>query len=197
MTMLRALGSAEIETGVTTLTPSQGILFAAALYLILERGRPVSRARLASILWPLVAEEGRAHRLRQTILRLKKVGFVVTADRNTLQCSRARSTATCGSLEPMRMALAFTTSGVLARVQPDIFRSLSGLGGRSARRDERGCDEAARDRDEQSEDKRRLADLRPLREAMPQARSIQRISRAGTSRSQRNAGGQDAGNPNT
>jgi len=89
MTVLRALGSAEIETGVTTLTPSQGILFAAALYLILERGRPVSRARLASILWPLVAEEDRAHRLRQTILRLKKVGLVVTADRNTLQCSRS------------------------------------------------------------------------------------------------------------
>jgi DNA-binding SARP family transcriptional activator/tetratricopeptide (TPR) repeat protein len=89
MTVLRALGSAEIETGVTALTPSQGILFAAALYLILERGRPVSRARLASILWPLVAEEDRAHRLRQTILRLKKVGFVVTADRNTLQCSQS------------------------------------------------------------------------------------------------------------
>ena len=89
MTMLRALGSAEIETGGTTLTPSQGILFAAALYLTLERGRPVSRARLSSILWPLVAEEDRAHRLRQTILRLKKVGFVVTADRNTLQCPQS------------------------------------------------------------------------------------------------------------
>jgi DNA-binding SARP family transcriptional activator/tetratricopeptide (TPR) repeat protein len=87
--MLRALGSAEIETGVTTLTPSQGILFAAALYLTLERGRPVSRARIASILWPLVGEEDRAHRLRQTILRLKKVGLVVTADRNTLQCSHS------------------------------------------------------------------------------------------------------------
>ena len=89
MTVLRALGRTEIETGEMTLTPSQGILFAAALYLILERGRPVSRTRLASILWPLVAEEDRAHRLRQTILRLKKVGLPVTADRNGLQCSQS------------------------------------------------------------------------------------------------------------
>jgi DNA-binding SARP family transcriptional activator/tetratricopeptide (TPR) repeat protein len=87
MIVLRALGNAEIETGVATLTPSQEIVFAAALYLILERGRSVSRQRLASLLWPHVAEKARAHRLRQTILQLKKVGFVVTADRNTLQCS--------------------------------------------------------------------------------------------------------------
>lgn len=71
MIVLRALGTAEIDTGVTTLTPSQEIVFAAALYLILERGKRVSRARLASLLWPRVAEKARAHRLRQTILQLK------------------------------------------------------------------------------------------------------------------------------
>src|SRR5450756_415699 len=86
MIVLRALGNAEIDTGVATLTPSQEMVFAAALYLILERGKSVSRKRLASLLWPRVAEKARAHRLRQTILQLKKVGFVVTADRNTLQC---------------------------------------------------------------------------------------------------------------
>jgi tetratricopeptide (TPR) repeat protein len=63
-------------------------VFAAALYLILERGKSVSRQHLASLLWPQVAEKARSHRLRQTILQLKKVGFVVTADRNNLQCSR-------------------------------------------------------------------------------------------------------------
>jgi DNA-binding SARP family transcriptional activator/tetratricopeptide (TPR) repeat protein len=63
------------------------MVFAAALYLILERGKSVSRKLLASLLWPLVAEKARAHRLRQTILQLKKVGFIVTADRNNLQCS--------------------------------------------------------------------------------------------------------------
>jgi DNA-binding SARP family transcriptional activator len=93
MIVLRALGSAEIETGVTTLTPSQEIVFAAALYLVLERGKRVSRARLASLLWPRVAEKARAHRLRQTILQLKKVGVAVRADRNTvhLEKEEARS----------------------------------------------------------------------------------------------------------
>ncbi|MDB4870872.1 MAG: hypothetical protein JWL97_1876, partial [Gemmatimonadales bacterium] len=52
MIVLRALGTAEIDTGVATLTPSQEIVFAAALYLITERGKRVSRARLALLLWP-------------------------------------------------------------------------------------------------------------------------------------------------
>jgi len=87
MIFLRALGTAEIDTGVVTLTPSQEIVFAAALYLTLERGNRVSRKRLASLLWPRVPEIARAHRLRQTLLQLKKVGFIVRADRNILQCS--------------------------------------------------------------------------------------------------------------
>ena len=88
MIVLRALGTAEIDTGVTTLTPSQEIVFAAALYLILERGKRVSRTRLASLLWPQVPEKARAHRLRQTILQLKKMGVMVRADRDSLQLSQ-------------------------------------------------------------------------------------------------------------
>jgi DNA-binding SARP family transcriptional activator/tetratricopeptide (TPR) repeat protein len=87
MIVLRALGTAEIDTGVTTLTPSQEVVFAAALYLILERGKRVSRARLASLLWPRVPEKARAHRLRQTVLQLKKLGVMVRADRDNLQLS--------------------------------------------------------------------------------------------------------------
>src|ERR1700716_4249534 len=87
MIVLRALGTAEIDTGSTTLTPSQEVVFAAAVYLILERGKRVSRARLASLLWPRVAEKARAHRLRQTILQLKKLGIMVSADRDNLQLS--------------------------------------------------------------------------------------------------------------
>src|SRR3982074_309197 len=88
MIVLRALGTAEIDTGVTTLTPSQEIVFAAALYLILERGKRVSRARLASLLWPRVPEKARTHRLRQTILQLKKLGIMVRADRDNMQVSQ-------------------------------------------------------------------------------------------------------------
>jgi DNA-binding SARP family transcriptional activator/tetratricopeptide (TPR) repeat protein len=85
--VLRALGKAEIETDSATLTPSQEVVFAAALYLILENGKHVRRTRLASLLWPQVPDQARSHRLRQTILQLKKLGIVVTADRDTLRLS--------------------------------------------------------------------------------------------------------------
>src|SRR6202022_2534610 len=89
MIVLRALRGGENDTGVTTLTPSQEIVFAAALYLILERGKRGSRMRLASLLWARVAEKARAHRLRQTILQLKKLGIMVRADRDNLQLSES------------------------------------------------------------------------------------------------------------
>ncbi len=85
MIALRALGKAEIETSLTTITPSQEIVFAAALYLILERGQRVSRTRLTLLLWPRAAEKVGAHRLRQTILQLKKLGIFVQADRDNVQ----------------------------------------------------------------------------------------------------------------
>lgn len=84
MIVLRALGTAEIETGLTTLTPSQEIVFAAALYIVLERGKRLSRERLAALLWPRVTDRLRAHRLRQTIFQLKKFGFVVRASREAI-----------------------------------------------------------------------------------------------------------------
>jgi DNA-binding SARP family transcriptional activator/tetratricopeptide (TPR) repeat protein len=87
MIELRSLGNAEIDTGASTLSPSQEIVFGAALYLILERGNRISRNELASLLWPAVPEKARAHRLRQTILQLKKLGVAVRADRDNLSLS--------------------------------------------------------------------------------------------------------------
>ncbi|HJP59056.1 MAG TPA: AAA family ATPase, partial [Gemmatimonadaceae bacterium] len=85
MIELRALGAAEIQTATTTLTPSQTVVFAVALYLILENDKLVSRERLASIIWPSADDTLRAHRLRQTILQLKKLGLQVTANRHQLR----------------------------------------------------------------------------------------------------------------
>src|SRR5687768_4618622 len=82
MLELRALGNAEIQTDVAILTPSQEIVFASALYLVLERERRVSRSSLAELIWPSVDPSARAHRLRQTLLQLKKLGFPVSADRD-------------------------------------------------------------------------------------------------------------------
>jgi len=127
MIVLRALGNAEIETAVTTLTPSQEIVFAAALYLVLERGKRVSRSRLASLLWPRVPEKARAHRLRQTILQLKKLGVTVQADRDSLQLSQhqARSDTDTPSLANVNLSTGFGSVEFLAGYAPrcsDAFR---------------------------------------------------------------------------
>jgi DNA-binding SARP family transcriptional activator len=105
MIVLRALGNAEIETAVTTLTPSQEIVFAAGLYLVLERGKRVGRARLASLLWPRVPEKARAHRLRQTILQLKKLGVTIRADRNTLHLDKTAARSDLDDLSERDLAL--------------------------------------------------------------------------------------------
>ena len=88
MIELRSLGTAEIRTGTATLTPSQEVVFAAALYLVLEIGRPLSRSHLALLLWPGVPESARAHRMRQTLLQLKKLGLLIESDRDKLELSR-------------------------------------------------------------------------------------------------------------
>src|SRR5947209_4155634 len=85
MIELRALGSAEIHTDSTTITPSQEIVFAAALYMIMERGKKISRSRLASLLWPRVAQKDQTHRFRQTVYQLKKLGVQLRSDRNVVE----------------------------------------------------------------------------------------------------------------
>lgn len=84
MLQLRALGTAEIATTMTTLTPSQEIVFASALYLVIARERSTPRSQLAELLWPNVQPSVRSHRLRQTLLQLKKLGFPVIADRDRI-----------------------------------------------------------------------------------------------------------------
>ena len=85
MIRLQILGSAEIRTACAAITPSQEIAFAAGLYLLLERARPVSRAKLAGLLWPRAECSVRSHRLRQTLLQLKKTGFGLAATRDTVR----------------------------------------------------------------------------------------------------------------
>lgn len=74
----RVLGDASITTSVTTIEPNAEILFAAALYLVLERKEPVSRRAIQALLWPDESSTVSAHRLRQTLLKLKKLGVPVT-----------------------------------------------------------------------------------------------------------------------
>jgi DNA-binding SARP family transcriptional activator/tetratricopeptide (TPR) repeat protein len=75
---LRALGDASITTARTSIQPSAEIVFAAALYLVLERKHPVSRRALQGLLWPEATDRIAAHRLRQTLLKLRQLGFTIS-----------------------------------------------------------------------------------------------------------------------
>jgi DNA-binding SARP family transcriptional activator len=88
MIELRSLGTAEIRTPSAALTPAQEIAFAAALYLTVERGKPLSRAKLMSLLWPDIEPSAQGHRLRQTIYQLKALGVVPRSDRQVLMLPR-------------------------------------------------------------------------------------------------------------
>jgi len=73
----RVLGDASITTGVATIEPTAEILFAATLYLILERNRSTSRRTVQALLWPDASARVAAHRMRQTLLKLRQVGVPI------------------------------------------------------------------------------------------------------------------------
>jgi DNA-binding SARP family transcriptional activator len=74
---LLALGDARIETPAAVIEPSAELAFATALYFLLERKEPVSRRALERLLWPDVAATTASHRLRQTLLKLRRLGLSV------------------------------------------------------------------------------------------------------------------------
>ena len=77
MLRLKSLGDALIEADEARLTPSAESVFAAALYLIVEAGRPVGREELTRLLWPGVSEARAQHGLRQALYRLKTLGATI------------------------------------------------------------------------------------------------------------------------
>lgn len=76
---LWALGDSRIESDGVLLEPTSLVAFTAALYLLLERSEPVARKTLEALLWPDVKASTASHRLRQTLLKLKSLGFPVEA----------------------------------------------------------------------------------------------------------------------
>ena len=77
MVTLRALGESVIEIGEVRIGPDAEIIFALLTYLIIERGRPISRGELLEMFWP-GQEDGKAgHCLRQAIYKLRRMGVPV------------------------------------------------------------------------------------------------------------------------
>ena len=77
---LEALGSPRVWVDSTEIDPSAELVFAVALFMLLERDSAISRQRLQSLLWPGLADSISAHRLRQTLFKLRKLGYPVRAD---------------------------------------------------------------------------------------------------------------------
>lgn len=76
---LFVLGDARIETPRGEIEPNAQLVFAAGLYLILERRKPVARRELENLLWPQVAPAVASHRMRQTLLKLKRNGLPIVS----------------------------------------------------------------------------------------------------------------------
>ncbi len=80
MIRLRSLGQCVVETERARIVPDAGVLFAVALYLLMERHRPVCREELEQLLWPITDERKRGHSLRQAVYRLKGVGLLTASE---------------------------------------------------------------------------------------------------------------------
>ena len=77
---LEALGSPRVFVGSTEINPSAELVFAVALFTLLERNSAVSRQRLQALLWPGSPDSISAHRLRQTLFKLRKIGYPIEPD---------------------------------------------------------------------------------------------------------------------
>lgn len=102
---LCVLGDARIETGKAVIEPSATMVFAAALFFILERAKPVSRSAVAAILWPNASSDKSSHRLRQTLLRLRKLGVPIDTIGRAKLCLRGDATIDCEDLVSSTISL--------------------------------------------------------------------------------------------
>jgi DNA-binding SARP family transcriptional activator len=72
---LELVGRSVAYVGERRIDPTAEIVFAALLYLGLERGRRIPRAELAELFWPNVARGVRSARLRWLLTKLRNLGL--------------------------------------------------------------------------------------------------------------------------
>ncbi|HEX7938097.1 MAG TPA: AAA family ATPase, partial [Gemmatimonadaceae bacterium] len=80
MIQLQTLGDAVIVIGDREVRPTSPTLFAALLYLGVERGQKVPRAALQELLFPETDERSGAHSMRQLLYKLRQLGVSVHAE---------------------------------------------------------------------------------------------------------------------
>ncbi|HEX5437302.1 MAG TPA: AAA family ATPase [Gemmatimonadaceae bacterium] len=88
MIRLRSVGQCAIEVGKSRIGPDAERLFAFALYLAVESGRPVGRKELIELFWPAVEETRGQHSLRQVLYRLKTLGVHLVTEHSLVMVAR-------------------------------------------------------------------------------------------------------------
>ena len=84
MIYLHTLGDALIRVGEKEIRPTAPLVFAALLYLGMERGRRVPRTALQELLFPDADERSGAHSLRQLLYKLRQLGAPLDADASSV-----------------------------------------------------------------------------------------------------------------
>jgi DNA-binding SARP family transcriptional activator len=98
MIRLHSLGQCTIEVGDARLTPSAETLFAAALYLVLEAGRPIERREIIEIIWAGVTDRKANQCLRQTLYKLNSMGAALRCTRTHVVLPGRSVQSDCGAL---------------------------------------------------------------------------------------------------
>ncbi len=88
MIHLHTLGDALIRVGDREIRPTSPMVFAALLYLGLERGQRVPRSALQELLFPDADERSGAHSLRQLLYKLRQLGAPIDADAGSVSVRR-------------------------------------------------------------------------------------------------------------
>src|SRR5688572_6630982 len=84
MMHLHTLGDSLIKVGEKEIRPTSPLVFAALLYLGMERGRRVPRAALQEMLFPDSDERSGSHSLRQLLYKLRQLGAPLESDATTV-----------------------------------------------------------------------------------------------------------------
>ncbi len=98
MIRLYGIGQCSIDVGDTRLTPSAETLFAAALYMVLEAGRPIERREIVEVLWPGAADRKANQCLRQTLYKLNTMGAALRCDRTHVVLPSRSVQSDCSAL---------------------------------------------------------------------------------------------------
>src|SRR5471030_1355344 len=120
---LRLLGAPQITTPAGLVLPGKPLVFAAALYLALNRGRAVRREEVATLLWPDAGDAKRSERTRWLVRQLKLAGLGLEGGTPEISLAAADVSHDVDSLRAAPSAadaLALVGVDVLAGYDPQI-----------------------------------------------------------------------------